>query len=46
MAVKIIGSVPLKVLKSRIVRSRKVRFSKPLTFSFGAILTEAMKGCK
>lgn len=46
MGVKIIRSIPEEVVKSRVIRARKVRFSKPLTVDVGTILAKAMKEAK
>lgn len=43
MTIKIIGRIPVQELKKRVIRSRKVRFSKPLTTNFGELFKEAIQ---
>lgn len=42
MSVKVIGRIPVQELNKRVIRSRKVRFSKSLTTNFGDLFKKAV----
>lgn len=43
---KVIGTIPVAELKKRQASARKIRAMKPLTQSFGCLLSQAIKAKK